>query len=79
MIYNNTQATLLAIAWERIDSVGQVYHILGGPRYYFLLNTQILTITNVSVNDAGNYYCVAYSSNPDREERSNHSMLRVIG
>ena len=79
VIYNNTDYVLAAIAWERMDSDGRVYHILTGPRYYYLMNTQVLTITNISIDDAGVYYCVAYRWNPDSEERGNHSTLHVIG
>lgn len=62
-----------------MDSDGRVYHILTGPQYYYLMNTQVLTITNISNDDAGEYYCVAYWLNPDSEERGNHSTLHVIG
>lgn len=79
IINNNTNTTLVAIAWERIDSDGLVYHIFAGPRYHYLMNTRILTITDISIDDVGDYYCVAYRRNPDSEERGNHSTLHVIG
>lgn len=79
IIYNNTETTLVAIGWEKLDSDGLVYYILTGPRYYYSMDTQILTITNVSFEDAGDYYCVVYRRNPDSEERGNHSTLDVIG
>lgn len=74
---------LAAIAWERVDSNGLVYHIFTGPRYHYTINTQVLTITNISIDDAGDYNCVAYrqdiNTSTISEERSNHSTLQVIG
>ena len=79
IIYNNTNTNLAAIAWERLGSDGQIYHILTGPRYHYLMDTKVLTITYISTDDAGEYYCVAYRWNPDSEECGNHSTLNVIG
>lgn len=75
----NTGAVLVAIAWERVDSNGQIYYILTGSRYRLLMNNRILTVTDISVDDAGDYYCVLYWINPDIEARGNHSTLNVIG
>ena len=75
----NAEAVLVAIAWERVNSNGQIYYILTGPRYRFLMNNQILTVTDISTDDAGDYYCVLYWNNPDSEAHGNHSTLNVIG
>jgi len=85
IIYNSTGTMLAAFGWERVDSNGLVYHIFTGPRYYYsaTMNTQVLTITNLSIDDAGDYNCVAYrkdiNTNNINEERSNYSTLQVIG
>ena len=75
----NTEASLAAIAWERVDSNGQIYYILTGARFRYSMNNQVLTVTDISTDDAGEYYCIMYWINPDSEERGNHSTLNVIG
>jgi len=67
------------VAWERVDSNNTVYNIFPSPHYLIsTTNTEsILTIINISTDDIGGYYCVAYMMNDD--EFSNLSFLQVIG
>jgi len=77
---NANLETIHAVAWEKVNSSNTVLHIQPGPHYHLsAMNTELtLTIINISTDDIGSYYCVAYRMDGD-EEYSNHSLLQVIG
>jgi len=77
---NANITTIHAVAWERVNSNNTVFTIQPSPHYHLTALDTVLTLTviNITTDDIGGYYCVAYRMDGE-DEHSNHSLLQVIG